>query len=832
MVNKITQALERLFQQHRIVFWYDAKKELRHEYETLSLPGVRKIELDENELGVKHQILKEEPDQKFLLYNEGPQPEDLDNWLLDVLLAHGQFNADQVSLWMAELGLGPGFWDLVQEHADFFRAKSRMQGLKTRLGPEDGLKTVRTKMLAVCVNKNTEARLESLLEALLAELAEARDEKIYLIQRCGLDQFLWNQLDIHFGYSSETPGIRDFAIELFKSCYALSLDEEGELSQDALVFLKRWKDNVRHQQAFEILSDDCADILDIEKDLQSRDINSLIEIDFFKLVDQKILTDIIQQVAGRTISAGDCSNLIWRRRGTHWYAEFSDIYEAVDVTAQFMASLEKTDLSMGSMADGIRKYVKTWYHIDQLYRKFIYHLRVSKQTTLLNPLHALVENLYTNNFLLKVNDNWQQHIDSTQGWDTAPTLRQDQFFEHWVGEFRQDQVKVAVVISDALRYEIGQEIVREIEEEDRFTADIEPMLSMLPSYTQLGMAALLPQEGISIDEKGVALIEGQSSAGTRNRNKILQGSTSENGIALRSADLLAMSRKESRNLVKNHQIIYVYHNQIDATGDDRKTEGRVFEAVEGCIVELIDIFKKLTNANLSNMILTADHGFIYQDQDLDESEFTKSDVEGREIYKRDRRFVIGKGLIPNPSVKIYQAADLGLSGDFEVAIPKSINRLRLKGAGSRFVHGGASLQEVVLPVIKINKTRTSDVSLVEVDIISSSSSIITTGQLSVALYQEEPVTAKRQPRNLRAGIYTQEDELISDRHDLTFDLASDNPREREVRVRFVLSSKADEINNQDVYLKLEERVPGTSHYKVYKTRSYLLRRSFTSDFDF
>lgn len=86
-MNKIGQALERLFQRHRIVFWYDAKQELRHEYEALSLPDVQKIELEDNEFGVKHRVLKEEPDQKFLLYHEGKQPDDLDNWLLDVLLA-------------------------------------------------------------------------------------------------------------------------------------------------------------------------------------------------------------------------------------------------------------------------------------------------------------------------------------------------------------------------------------------------------------------------------------------------------------------------------------------------------------------------------------------------------------------------------------------------------------------------------------------------------------------------------------------------------------------------------------------------------------------------
>ncbi len=168
----------------------------------------------------------------------------------------------------------------------------------------------------------------------------------------------------------------------------------------------------------------------------------------------------------------------------------------------------------------------------------------------------------------------------------------------------------------------------------------------------------------------------------------------------------------------------------------------------------------------------------------------------------------------------------------EVQIPKSINRLRLKGSGSRFVHGGASLQEVVIPVLQINKKRISDTSMVEVDIIRGSSSAITSGQLAVAFYQERPVDDKVQSRILRAGIYTAEGELISDQHELIFDFIAESPRERELKVRFVLSREAEAVNNQEVILRLEIPVTGTSHYSEYKTLKYLMRRSFTSDFDF
>jgi uncharacterized protein (TIGR02687 family) len=830
-MNKIAQAIALLFDKHRIVFWYDAKQELRQEYESLSIHGVEKIEINNNEYGIKHRILREEPKQKFLLYHEGPQPDDLDHWLLDVQLAQGTFSADQVALWVTELGLRQEFFSLVQEHAEFFKAASRRENLKARLTPEDNHSLLRVKMLAVCVNADTESRIESVLEVLLAELADGGDEKVKRIERCSLDDFLWERAALHFGYHSATPGVRDFAIDLFKSGYALTLEEGAILNQDALVFLKRWKDSRRYHHAFETLSAQSAEILNLEADLQNRDLRSLIDVDLFRLIDQKIINDLVQQVVDRTISEGDCANLIWRRRTTHWFPEFQDIYEAIYFGSQFIAQIARVDLNMQSLAEGATKYQNTWFQLDHHYRKFIYHLRASKQATLLVKLVLQVENLYSNNFLLKLNDNWQQVVDLTQTWEAAPHYGQNQFYEHWVtGELRTS--KVAVVISDALRYEIGQELSEIIQGEEGYSASLEPMLAMLPSYTQLGMAALLPHQELKIIKDGGVEVDGHKTQGTENRAKILDAAIEGGATAIRAVDLLAMSRDDYRQATKGYRLIYVYHNRIDQVGDKRDSEERVFDAVETTLSEIMDILKKLYDSYFATVLITSDHGFIYQNQLLDESEFTASDLSGEDVLTRNRRYLVGRGIPPNSSVKKFKAADLGLTGDYEVFIPKSINRMRVQGAGSRYVHGGASLQEVILPVIRVNKKRLKDVSQVDVDVIASSSSVITTGQLSVAFYQTEPVSAKLQPRKLRTGIYSQDSQLISDLHELNFDLTSENQREREVRERFVLSSKADDVNNQTVYLKLEEQVPGTSHYQEYKSIVYQLRRSFTSDFDF
>jgi uncharacterized protein (TIGR02687 family) len=831
MENRIVQALTKLFDRHRIVFWYDAKRELRNEFEALSLPGIEKLELANNEYGIKFRVLREQPSQKFLLYREGPEPAGLENWLLDLQLSNGEFRTDQVSIWLSELELGIEFADLVQAHAEFFQAGKRREALKKLLKSDDTGGQIRLKMLSVCAG--SEPRLDSVLENLLQELSDGRDEKIRLIGRCNLEGVLWEQMSRFYGYRSEEPGIRDFVIELFRSCFAMSTDGQPKLNGDALVFLKRWKDSRQFEESFEALSAESAEVLGIEQDLAKRDIRELIDLDYFRVIDQKIISDLVQAVASRTVPYENVALWVRQRRQGHWYSEFRHLYEAIDYAAQFIQVLGEANLSMDTLSDGVQLYGRHWFKIDQLYRKFVYHVRKAGQASLMGKLADQVENLYSNNFLLKLGDRFQAFVDSTAKWEAFPVRTQKEFFEHYVRPFLRKENKVCVVISDAMRYEIGEELLTLIRQEDRYNAELEPALSMLPSYTQLGMAALLPNRELQFveDETGTVLVDGQSSQGTANRIRILGQASGLRSTACKAEELMAMDKEECRGLVRDHDVVYVYHNRIDATGDKRESEERVFEAVEETLQDLVRLAKKLAGANATNLVVTADHGFIYQNRPIDESDYSGVDATGDTILFRDRRFVLGKGLAQSPSLHKFSSEQLGLAGEVEIQIPKSINRLRLKGSGSRFVHGGASLQEVVIPVLKINKKRQSDISAVEVEIFRGASAVISSGQLAVTLYQVGPVTEKTQPRVLRAGIYTEAGDLISDSHNLAFDMASENPREREVQVRFVLTRKADEVNGQEVILRLDEKHAGTSYYKEYKSIRYVVRRLFTSDFD-
>ena len=151
----------------------------------------------------------------------------------------------------------------------------------------------------------------------------------------------------------------------------------------------------------------------------------------------------------------------------------------------------------------------------------------------------------------------------------------------------------------------------------------------------------------------------------------------------------------------------------------------------------------------------------------------------------------------------------------------------LAGGGTRFVHGGATLQEIVVPVLSINKKRKSDTRLVNVEVWPESDKI-TTGQVVVRLFQTEQVNDKVQPRTLRAGLYVGET-LISNLESLTFDQTSADKRDRYQSARMLLSQESSDYNNRAVEFRLEEQIPNTNQWRVFAQAAYTLKRS---DFDF
>jgi uncharacterized protein (TIGR02687 family) len=443
-----------------------------------------------------------------------------------------------------------------------------------------------------------------------------------------------------------------------------------------------------------------------------------------------------------------------------------------------------------------------------------------------------VEKLYTNDWLLHYNDKWQSIIDDIENWPVAKNYSQRQFFKKHIQPFVEKKQRVFVIISDALRFECGVELHKRLIQENRYDSDIEGALASLPSYTQLGMASLLPHKELAVKSgTDQILVDGMPSMGISSRSKILAENTEARATAILAEDFMKFSAHTTgRDFVKQYDVIYIYHNNIDDTGDDTTSQDKVFDAVENELNFFMDLLKKISNMNGYNMIITSDHGFLYQYETLEESDFTTADIKGV-VDKHNRRFVLGTDITGNDAVKSFTHEQLGLKSTGNTLIPKSVNRLRVKGAGSKFIHGGASLQEIIIPVVKVNKKRQDTTTQVEIDIIKSTDKI-TTNLLAVSFIQTEQVDNTILERKIKASIQAEDGTLLSDQFNYTFDIKEENQRQREVKNRFQLTAQASgKYKNQRVKLVLEEPMDRANKWRTYKEYYYTLNISFTNDFD-
>jgi uncharacterized protein (TIGR02687 family) len=821
--------LEAQFDRQRLVFWHDVDGDYAEDVDGVELPDVTVLTVANDEFALKYRMLKAEPHAKFLVYRQGAVPAGIGNWLLDLELAYGVFTADRTALLRQDLGLvSDGVDAVLDAHETFFRSGKRTEALKALLNAEDSAGLVQAKMCAVLLGQSEHSMLE-LTRTLLVENANGSSQKYALLDEYGLLDFHWAGVAKIYGYKSDQPSVDDFALWMFRQAISgFKSDRPGALRNIQLDFASLRNDR-RSAKQLMILASRAAENLDYASQIEDADIMALVGNDLFEEVEQKIVSTLARQVTDRTVGAREVTETIRGRQSSIWADGYQNLYTAIGAASELLSTLASATFEISSFDDGLQRYQKEWSRIDRLYRHFQLAARSTDYASVVEALRDEVENYYVNKFLFPLGGAWQHQVDAVSTWRSNLLRPQLSFYRDRVEPLvRKGTKKAVVIISDALRYEVAEELGTRIRQKDRFDAALDAMLGVLPSYTQLGMAALLPHTTLAHSADGdPVLVDGQRSDGTVNRNKILEP---VDGFAIQAEEVLAMGNRELKQLYTEHQVFYVYHNGIDAAGDKAATERSVFEAADTTLDTLVKLVKKLASANATNIFVTADHGFLYQDSPLADTGYLSTKPQGDDLAVVNRRYVLGRGLKDDPAFTTFEPAQVGLASDLQVQIPKSIHRLRLPGAGSRYVHGGAALQEIVVPVLAINKKRKSDTRQVNVD-VQPETDKITTGQLVVKLYQAEPVSEKVQSRSLRAGLYVGET-LISNQVELTFDQTSDDARDRFQSARMLLSQKADAFNNRAVEFRLEEQIPNTSQWRVYQRVPYMLRRSFTTDFDF
>lgn len=829
-MKRIHDSLQRIFQRHRLVFWYDAAGEWEKTFSAYPDEGVTRLTVAGNEFGAKVRMVRDpNPEARFLIYVPTARPADADNWLLDLLLQGYEYKADKASLALQEAGLPHEFMNLAEEHAAFFQSAKRTQALKELIGKDDHIRDIRLKMMAVLTG--SPAEVNAILLQFLAADSDAMliDPVTEHLEASALVEPFWKEVERLFGYASATPSLRDFSVSLFRA--ANPLDSQVALHPHARVFLQRWKDSQMHRVAFRQWAHLMEKELQVATALGALDERaSLGDCDTFEIFEKFILHQLCQLFA-RGAAAVDLRAIVQQRRASFWREQHEHGYAALEQAVELRELLASAELTVDSMASGVSRYVASWWRIDMAYRRCMWNLRRYGQVQVMEQVSQWAEKAYVNNFLLPLADRWSDQVRGLDAWACPDMRAQRQFFSHYVRPYLDKGQKVFVIVSDALRYEAAAEFAQRLRTANRWTAEVDALFGVLPSYTQLGMAALLPGRQWSMDAATATVtVDGRSASGTENRAAILSQGCDGRATGLQAEVFLEMNTKtEGRALMRDHEIIYIFHNVIDKIGHTVGTEARTFDAVEQAFEELDLIMKKVANINGSNMLLTADHGFLFQQDDVAEDDATALPASSEWTF-RDRRFALGHGISADSTVKVFDSAALGIGGDWSAAFPLSLGRFPLQGSGKRYVHGGITLQEVVLPVVKIHKARTDDTGRVEVELLRVPAKI-TTGQLSISLFQDRPVVAKVLPRTLRVGVFAKDGTVLSEIKTQTFDSRETESRQRETTMVLVLAHAADAFNNCDVDLRLEETVLGTTQIVTYKTHGLKLQKPFTSDFD-
>ena len=337
---------------------------------------------------------------------------------------------------------------------------------------------------------------------------------------------------------------------------------------------------------------------------------------------------------------------------------------------------------------------------------------------------------------------------------------------------------------------MAKDLVGELSEDARKQVDLSPTLAALPTVTSVGMAHLLPHTSITLDGEGRPEIEGRPTSGTRNREQILQ-SSDPGAKALRYSDVQGKSTEEGRELFKGHPLAYIYHDRIDATGDDRDTETQVISEIEKAVAELSRLVQTLNNWNFRRVLITADHGFLYSENEVPDS-MVESFPEAEGIRLRKSRSIVAEKTQEDHGYRFPLRALSDVDEDLTVAVPRAVNRYRLRGAGKQFVHGGASLQEMIVPTLEVNKAREEVAEKVGVRLLSGERTIKSSA-LTARLLQTESVSSGRQPRTVHAALYDEDEKIVSEEKTITLDAQSEDPTERQEKLVLTLGPEANDL---------------------------------------
>ena len=609
----------------------------------------------------------------------------------------------------------------------------------------------------------------------------------------------------------------------FLGAFLIVLFGKNRAARNCIAFLDNLMNSVLYSGRFDELSKHVSDGLNTMSAFAGMQPEMLIDVETFISADQILVKWLIDRLmaedTGAMLDRVTIPELCEKRMKMHFGKRTKKTYQLL------LSAYHLIIAANYSCPDGFKNIIKQYlakdYQIDQEYRKFYFSFDQIEDTGAFEGLRTLIENIYTNEYLGKIMPKWNEGIQETGALQEMPLQRN--FYNRYL---RNAKERTVVIISDAMRYEVGQELFKRMLDDPKCTAKMEAQLSVLPSYTRLGMAALLPHKSMTMTDDFRVLVDDVLCNDLSGRQTVLQKHQA-NGVCVQFDDIKGLKKNDLRDIFTGMQVVYVYHNQIDARGDKATTEDEVFVACQEAIAEIMDLIRKIsTNANTYRFIITSDHGFIYKRDKLSESDKIGA-INDKKAFI-NRRFIVAQEAVVDEGV---QSLSMGLILDNDdtkqVSFPVSSNVFKVAGGGQNFVHGGSSPQEMLVPVLDIKmerghmETRPAQIALVS--IVQKITNLITT----MDFIQTDAVSDTVKKTTYKMYFVSEDNEKISNENIYIADSRDADPQKRIFRMRFTFKNKKYDKNKQ-YYLVVYDDATGIEAFR----HPVIMDLAFSDDFGF
>ena len=455
----------------------------------------------------------------------------------------------------------------------------------------------------------------------------------------------------------------------------------------------------------------------------------------------------------------------------------------------YQKALSLGSLTLNTPDEYVMRYQEDYYVIDQLYRQSEeLYFKIDPSCELFTTIQQTKSNLDQNYSKLsnRLNLEWIRCIKDAGGMNEVHLLRQYDFYEKRI---KPIQKKVVVIVSDALRYEVAQELIGELAK-SRHIATLKPALAMLPTETKYCKPSLLPHNELKLYGQGDTqdlAVDNHILNTTEKRSEHLQ--RYRDGAICVPFETVAEYNVDKNREIFKHSLVYIFHDIIDKTGHDGNAK-QVTQSCREAITELATMIPKIhASYNVTEVYVTSDHGFLFNDIAFAEKD--KHKITDDTMERSSRYYLTHSGDEVNGIVKfpLNDVSAMVNGNDVFVAVPQGTNRLAAPSGGYMFTHGGASMPEIIIPVITSRQERTDSKQPVGVMVLDRKLSM-QASRLRFKLLQTEAVSMDMKERLIKVALYYN-DEAVTPVKDILLDRTDPSLDNRKIQVDLTLSRNVD-----------------------------------------